>query len=248
MEEFAAAVLELVVVDLWKETPTNPEKPSKKWTLEMHQALAEWSLRVRLGGELPKLHKASGYEGPLLAVLKARHSEVGSKLQDMTPDKFDSAAYGYFSLPTPFVGVVGVTNMDIRIKVMSEDQAAEASDWRLVENTNKDAALVSQALGFSQDLVVLAKRCMQKEQFEGAFPDHDLTFEIKNAADRFPDPKNYGRTAAAPTSSILSSPASSSSSGVVKHAAGTGCEMVGDVIVTPLRGRRKLDGAVLATP
>lgn len=90
----------LLWLNLWKEPPS-PDNKECNITLEHHQSLAEWALRVNMSGLLPKGHKASQYEGPLLAVLKARHQQCGSKLQELTAQKFNAGAYGYFGLPSP---------------------------------------------------------------------------------------------------------------------------------------------------
>ena len=58
-----------------------------KLTVEEHQNIAEWGLRCNLDGFVPSGHKAASYEGPLIAVLVARHVSVGSPLAGLTMSK-----------------------------------------------------------------------------------------------------------------------------------------------------------------
>lgn len=219
----------LLWLNLWKEPPS-PDSKECKITLEHHQSLAEWALRVNMSGLLPKGHKASQYEGPLLAVLKARHQQCGSKLQELTAQKFNAGAYGYFGLPSPFVGVVSVTGFETVLKVVSEEVARTADDWQIVDNTNFDAALVSATLGISKDLFVLLKRSVAQAEFDRQWPEHDETFELANAEESFPKPKGY--------EDAIPESAGGSSSG---EASASSSEVQFDGLrITPIKKRRTL--------
>jgi len=222
----------LLWMNIFKEAPSVDDKDTKL-SLAEHHALAEWALRVSMDGTVPNTHKGSAYEGPLLAVLKARHEQCGGLLAQTTAAKVKAGDFGFFMTDDPFDGNVQVRGHDdIVIEVVSAAKAAETNDWGLAENTNKSAALVSETLGFSQELFLLLKREMGDERYAKAFPEYDNTFELPNAADRFPDPKSYEQEPAS-SHGHESEPASSTDGQ-------RGQLQVAGVIITPLKKRRQL--------
>lgn len=122
-----------------------------------------------------------------------------------------------------------VTGFECILKVVSEDVAKTASDWQIVDNTNFDAALVSATLGISQDLFILLKRSVAPDEFGRQWPEHDETFELANAADRFPKPKSY-EDPNPQQASVSDGGAASSSSGV----------NFDGLRITPIKKRRTL--------
>lgn len=225
----------LLWLNLWKVAPS--EKKGDKLSLEQHLGLAQWALRLTEDAELPTRHKSSQYEGPLLAVMKARHESLGGRLQDFTPDAFKNGGYGYFTLPVPFKGQVKLTN-GATVEVISEAQAATATDWEIHEGYNLDAALVSVSLQFSQGLFCIARRTLKEADLNSAFAPHDQSFEMPNAADMFPDPKGYEAPSGSGAASSASEARASSSASSMCASLGTS---VGGVIVTPIKPRRQLE-------
>jgi hypothetical protein len=221
-------------LNLWKDAPSLAR--ADKMSMEDHVGLAQWSLRLTADSEIPIEHKSSEYEGPLLAVFKARHCEVGSRLQDFTTEKFKMQAYGYFKLPNPFVGTVSVGSQHM-VKVIAPERAAEASDWEIHECYNFDAALISVSLQYSQGLLCIARSNLSTEDYENVFVNHDSKFELPNAADMFPSPKVYETPKKEPVPiAAVAAPS----------AAGASAMTVGGVIVTPMRQRRLLTDAAMS--
>ena len=210
--------------NIWATAPT--EEESKEMRLEEHQRLGMVALQVDIDGLLPQTHRGNRFEGPLVKVFVERHKSVGSPLGAMTMEGFRERKYAYFSMPSPFCGLVLVNAQpDLKFQVFDEDKAKDATDWELVDTCTDHCALVSKALGFVQQLFPLVKR------LDGAkeLPVHLETFELPRAADCFPEPKSY-RVADSPDTAT---PAVVTSSGSVE---------VDGVVVTPQKKRRSLSG------
>lgn len=222
----------LLWLNLWKEPPS--EKRADRLTAEENLGLAQWALRLSPDALLPTNHKSSSYEGPLLAVMKARHEALGCRLQKFTTAAFKRGDYGYFTLPEPFIGKVSITGGHT-IEVVSTPRAAEATDWQIQEPYNLDAALVSETLQFCQGLLCIARRTMPPADFAAIFAPHDDEFEMPRAADMFPDPKVYDLPEGTGAASC-----SSSSFAAASPSAASSSASVGGVIVTPVKPRRRL--------
>ena len=224
----------LLWVSVFNEPPSTEKRD--RLTLEQHQALAEWALRVKLDGPLLGCHKSSGFEGPLLAVFKARHEQCGRLLADVTPAKVQAFEFGTFVLGQPFDGSVSVRGHAMQIEVCPKEKAEEAEGWFLIDNTNRDAALISDTLGFSQNLFVLVRKKCSPDEFAKAFPEYDDTFEIPSAADRFPCVKSYDDPArdsrAGPSELPVLMDSSCADTSIVK---------IDGLIVSPLKKRRSLE-------
>ena len=205
-------------------------------TVEEHQSLAEWGLRVVLDAFIPCSHKAACYEGPLIAVLVARHVAVRSPLAGLTMAKVLRKIIGYFHLSHDFAesGEIIVNGRKgLTITAVSSEVASSTDDWKLEEITNFDARLVSAKLSFSQGLFTLLQR--QHSSVAEKYRAHDDAFEHSDAADSFPDPKAYDQSAQRLQIASESSPSSESAT-----------SPNGPIIITPIKRRRSI--VELSTP
>ena len=220
---------ELLWVNIWA-TAEDFQLKENKLTVEEHQSLAEWGLRVVLDAFIPSSHKAACYEGPLIAVLVARHVAVGSPFAGLTMSKVLKKIIGYFHLGHGFAesGEVIVNGRKgLTISAVSSEVARSTDDWKLEEITNFDARLVSANLSFSQGLFTLLHR--QHPSVAEEYGAHDDAFEYPDAADSFPDPKAYDQSAQ--RLQITSESASSSEGANSPN---------GPVIITPIKKRRSI--------
>lgn len=179
---------------------------------------------------MPRQHRSSDYEGPLIAVFKARHLQVGSKVAALTAELFKDEDFGYFRLPDPFDGNVAVAGSTVRLLVVHQDKVKTATDWCLDENCTLGAALVSESLGFKQELFPVLKTVMPLKDFELVYVTHDKSFELPSAADSFPQPKAYE----APGETEGTSSSAASSTGVL--------------VQLPTKPRKSIEGQVIPIP
>ena len=178
---------ELLWMNLWAEHP--PTSKETKLSIEDHRELACWALAITSDCLVPTRHKGSGYEGPLLAVLKQRHVDMGSRLSNMTRQMYADGAWGYFALPQPFLGAVLVRGHDLTFTVVHEEVAQMTTDWSIANNGTMEATVESESLGCVQCLFTVLTREKGSSWVKANMPEHVFHFEYPNAADRFPEPK-----------------------------------------------------------
>lgn len=166
----------------WQKLGILPEDEDQKIDKDALEPLYRFALCCGPATPLPTKHKASEYEGPLMACLGQRYKDVGSRLAGIPAARF--ATIGYFL----YLGcdVLHVATWDRRqIKLnLTMEQINNASDWAIDQNHTPQAALVSKSAGHSVDLFHLARAQLSIER-----PEDEEEFEYPAIADNFPDPK-----------------------------------------------------------
>lgn len=81
----------LLWLNLWKQAP-GPDSKDCKMTLEKHQNLAEWALRINMSGGIPEGHKASQYEAPCSRCSRRVTNSVGPSCRS-SPRRSSAAAH-----------------------------------------------------------------------------------------------------------------------------------------------------------
>jgi hypothetical protein len=172
----------------WEETwlvkPYETDEPLEL-THADNIALASWALSVNEGTALvPREHKGSDFEGPLLHILKLRAVSIG-RITGMTPAKFMDGQASYFQLPNEFIGEVD-TYLGTKVRVVDAAKAKETDDWDIYNGHLPDATLGSESLGWQQHIWVVWQRSGGPEKAM-----HDDVIEMPRACDHFPTPKGF---------------------------------------------------------
>ena len=171
--------------ETWQEKPDEADE-DLELTAADNLALASWALAVNeRTAFVPREHKGSDYENPLLHILKLRAQSIG-RIQYMTPARFLEGRATYFYLPDEFVGEV-TTFEGSSVRVVDAEKAAETDDWEIFNGHTPDASLGSESLGWQQQIWVVWQRSGGPEK-----PAHDDTIENPRACDHFPSPKGLG--------------------------------------------------------
>ena len=140
---------------------------------------------------LPTKHKASQYEGPLIAVLRKLHTIFATPAATMTAADFASGTFGYFRMHETFKGQVVIGQSSDLLLVIGQEKQAEAKDWKSKDACNHGACRTSEELGFGQGLFPLSSEMLREEDFGKVHSEHDLEFEIPESSTNLQLPKAY---------------------------------------------------------
>ena len=218
---------QLVWENIWL---TKPEESSTlKMSLEDHHELAEAMLGISMDAPLPKEHKSSSCEGPLIAVLKVRHEEIGKPCACMTWAMYVAGDWGRFRTNKPFDGYIFVDALEAGILITTPEMAEAADDWVVSYPNSPNCTLTSAKLHFSQGVLPVVKAALPAFKIEELLAN----YERKNAADNFPDEKKYEVVVAAPVEEACNADGSVTFEGV---------------LVTPAKKRRLLGGSASGSP
>lgn len=160
---------------------------SWKMSKEVINDVLQFALHAWIDCKLPEKHRGSNFEGPLIAVLKARYEAMGSRLANIDWTDIRDGKIGFFvwneADPTKVTMLGGhVISLNIDAAFMRQ-----ARDWKIQRNCSIDQAiLVSEELDASFEL--WPKVIKQYSAQECPIGDFAEEFEYPNAADDFPDP------------------------------------------------------------
>ena len=127
-------------------------------TIPRLEEALEWGLRMSLDCPMPQQHEGAGYENPLLAVLMARHEEVGSPLAGATMQMVRTNGFTFFNRSDKCKNAVidTVENLTINLK-LDEDTLAMADDLKIVDGHSNRASIVSEKVGLTKALFPVLK-------------------------------------------------------------------------------------------
>ena len=220
-------VWQIVWENMWSTPPE--EKPGQKMSIEDHHELAEAMFGISMDAWLPKEHKCCKYEGPLIALLKVRHEEIGTPCSSLTWTTYVAGDWGRFRIAKPFDGNITVDDNDA-VLITTALMAQAADDWVVSYPNSLHCTLSSAKLHFSQGVLPLVMVELPDFKIEELL----MACERKHAADKFPDEKKYQAVAA----QVVEENAINDDGSVTFEG----------VVVTPAKKRRSVSGAASASP